>query len=49
MTFTTDPRRFLYRDNQLDPQTAQRLASDLLTRCDDGELFAVSRFGKLRL
>lgn len=26
MTLTTDPRRFLYRDNQLDPDTAQRLA-----------------------
>ena len=39
MTFTTDPRRFLYRDNQLDPETAQRLAADLLRRCDDGELY----------
>ncbi len=39
MTLTTDPRRFLYRDNQLDPDTAQRLAGELLQRCDDGELF----------
>ncbi|MFM7027683.1 MAG: metalloprotease TldD [Chakrabartia sp.] len=39
MTFTTDPRRFLYRDNQLDPETAQRLAADLLRGCDDGELY----------
>jgi TldD protein len=39
MTFTTDPRRFLYRDNLLDPDTAQRLAADLLHRCDDGELY----------
>lgn len=39
MTFTTDPRRFLYRDNQLDPDTAQKLAADLLRNCDDGELY----------
>lgn len=39
MTFTTDPRRFLYRDTQLDPDTAQKLASDLLRACDDGELY----------
>jgi TldD protein len=34
----TDPRAFLYRD-ALDPATAQRLTADLLSRCDDGELF----------
>lgn len=39
MTFSTDTRRFLYRDNQLDPDTAQRLAGELLSRCDDGELY----------
>ena len=39
MTNLTDPRRFLYRDGNLDPATAQRLASQLLSRCDDGELY----------
>ena len=39
MTFTTDPRRFLYRDTQLDPDAAQKLAADLLRSCDDGELY----------
>jgi len=34
-----DPRRFLYRDGNLDPATAQRLASELLKSCDDGELY----------
>ena len=35
----SDPRSYLYRDGQLDPATAQALTRDLLTRCDDGELF----------
>ena len=39
MTFTTDARRFLYRNDQLDPTTAQRLTSELLKNCDDGELY----------
>lgn len=39
MTFSTDTRRFLYRDDQLDPDTAQRLAAELLAKCDDGELY----------
>jgi TldD protein len=39
MTFTTDARRFLYRHDQLDPATAQRLTAELLKNCDDGELY----------
>jgi TldD protein len=39
MTYLTDPRSFLYRDGQFDPVTAQRLTRDLLSRCDDGELY----------
>jgi TldD protein len=39
MTSPTDPRAFLYRDSQLDPDAAQRLTRELLSRCDDGELF----------
>ena len=39
MTSSTDPRRFLYRDGNLDPATAQRLAGELLKSCDDGELY----------
>ena len=39
MTFSTDPRRFLYHDGLLDPDTARQLTSDLLKRCDDGELY----------
>jgi TldD protein len=34
-----DPRSFLYRDGLLDPDGAQRLTSQLLSRCDDGELY----------
>ncbi len=39
MTIQTDPRRFLYRDGALSPDSAQRLTADLLKRCDDGELY----------
>ncbi|HEY0086198.1 MAG TPA: metallopeptidase TldD-related protein, partial [Allosphingosinicella sp.] len=39
MTFTADPRRFLYRDDALSPDAALRLTADALQRCDDGELF----------
>lgn len=39
MIHSTDPRRFLYRPEGLDPATAQRLTTQLLSRCDDGELF----------
>ena len=39
MTFTTDARRFLYRNDQLDPATAQRLTAELLKNCDDGDLY----------
>jgi TldD protein len=39
MTFTADPRRFLYRDGALTPEAALRLTSDALQRCDDGELY----------
>jgi TldD protein len=35
----TDPRRFLYRDDNLDPDLAQRLTSQMLGKCDDGELY----------
>ena len=34
-----DPRRFLYRDNALDPDEARRLAARHLAACDDGELY----------
>ncbi|MFL6735238.1 MAG: metalloprotease TldD [Sphingomicrobium sp.] len=34
-----DPRRFLYRDNALDPDRAKALVARHLTRCDDGELY----------
>jgi TldD protein len=39
MTMLSDPRRFLYRDGALDPARAQALTADLLSRCDDGELY----------
>jgi TldD protein len=39
MTDITDPRSFLYRDGQLDPARAQAVTRDLLSRCDDGELY----------
>jgi len=34
-----DARGFLYRDGQLDPDSAQRLTSAALSGCEDGELF----------
>jgi TldD protein len=39
MSTLSDPRRFLYRDGNLDPATAQRLTAQLLGQCDDGELY----------
>jgi len=39
MTIPADPRSLLYRPEQLDPDTAQALARETLSRCDDGELF----------
>src|SRR5438128_1097638 len=39
MTFTADPRRFLYRDGALDPDAALRLTADALRGLDDGELY----------
>ncbi|MEQ1549302.1 MAG: metallopeptidase TldD-related protein, partial [Chakrabartia sp.] len=39
MMMHTDPRRFLYRDGSFDPETAKRLTAQLLSRCDDGELY----------
>jgi TldD protein len=39
MTYQTDPRRFLYRDGNIDPASAQRLTAQLLGNCDDGELY----------
>jgi TldD protein len=38
MTYT-DPRRFIYRSNALDPETALALTADALKGCDDGELY----------
>jgi TldD protein len=39
MTDFTNARQFLYRDGQLDPDRAKQITSDLLARCDDGELY----------
>ncbi|TMJ15525.1 MAG: metalloprotease TldD [Alphaproteobacteria bacterium] len=39
MTFSADPRRFLYRPEGLDPEAARRLTAEALSRCDDGELY----------
>ncbi|MFM9853843.1 MAG: metalloprotease TldD [Sphingomonadaceae bacterium] len=39
MTMQTDPRRFLYREGNIDPASAQRLTAQLLGKCDDGELY----------
>ncbi|RJT24899.1 metalloprotease TldD [Chakrabartia godavariana] len=39
MTLITDPRRFLYHEDQLDPDAAKRVTAQLLSRCDDGELY----------
>src|SRR6188474_1642615 len=39
MSIITDPRRFLYRDNALDPEGALRLTADALRSCDDGKLY----------
>jgi TldD protein len=38
MTYT-DPRRFLYRNDALSPESALRLTSEALRGCDDGELY----------
>lgn len=39
MTDISDPRRFLYRPGQLDPDGAQRLVREALAASDDGELY----------
>src|SRR3954466_2190389 len=39
MTFTADPRRFLYRSDALQPEAALRLTAEALRNCDDGELY----------
>jgi TldD protein len=39
MTSLADPRRFLYRDDGLSPEEAQRLTAEALSNCDDGELY----------
>jgi TldD protein len=39
MTSLTDPRRFLYRTDALDPDLAQQLTREALARADDGELY----------
>ncbi|TFI59414.1 metalloprotease TldD [Sphingomonas parva] len=39
MTFTADPRRFLYRSDALTPDSALRLTAEALNSCDDGELY----------
>jgi TldD protein len=36
---STDPRRFLYRPDGLDPEAALRLTAEALKGCDDGELY----------
>jgi TldD protein len=36
---STDPRRFLYRPDGLDPDAALRLTAAALRGCDDGELY----------
>jgi len=36
---STDPRRFLYRPDGLDPDAALRLTAEALKGCDDGELY----------
>jgi TldD protein len=36
---TADPRRFLYRPDGLDPDSARRLTAEALKSCDDGELY----------
>ncbi|MDB5717172.1 MAG: family peptidase [Sphingomonas bacterium] len=39
MSSFSDPRRFLYRDNALDPEGALRLTAEALRGCDEGELY----------
>ena len=39
MTSTPDPRSFLYRDGQLDPDEALKLAAQTLAQAEDGELY----------
>jgi TldD protein len=39
MTIIADPRRFLYRADALDPDSAKRLTAEALATCEDGELF----------
>jgi len=39
MSIPADPRRFLYRENALDPDGALRLTADALKGCEDGELY----------
>jgi len=39
MTIPADPRRFIYRPDGLDPDSAKRLTAEALARCDDGELY----------
>ncbi len=36
---TNDPRRFIYRDGGLDPDSAKALTARALAGCDDGELY----------
>ena len=39
MTQLSDPRRFLYRADALDPDLAQKLTAEALACADDGELY----------
>jgi len=39
MNLPADPRRFLYREDSLQPDAALRLTAEALKGCDDGELF----------
>src|SRR3546814_11139072 len=43
MTSPTDPRRFLYRADALDPALPHQLAREALAKADDGELYLQHR------
>ena len=46
MTAITDPRRFLYREDALDPDEARALAAEALRTADDGELYLQYRLSE---
>jgi TldD protein len=43
MTFSADPRSFLYRPDMLDPEEALRLTATALSAAEDGELYLQHR------